>query len=446
MPRKPKDLNGSFYRRGGRWWWDVRLPGEGKHKSRPLIPDGSDCATTDEEVAYDVARQMLQRAAMRQTVALSTDIGTVKWDRTVAGLVGLYRQYASTYYRKLGKETMHVCAVRHATNPLLTDYALTPADEFGPLALKAVRTEWEKEHLCRSTVNARVRIIQQMFKWAVSEQLVPAHVYAAVNTVEAIKQGRSVHGAREPRKVRPVDVEIVRRTQAALSPVVSDMVELQLLTGMRGCEVRWMQPRFIDRSNKDVWWYNVPPEANKNAHREGEEYDRTVPLIGKAQAILSPYLLRNADEFCFKPAESCAKACERRRANRKTPLCPSHIARYEREKAQRQPRQFDVMFDKDSYRQAIDKAVTKINNNSLKAIKKKMEKATAEEITAEYAKVKLPAWHPHQLRHTAATIVRSMSDLDAARALLGQKSLAVAEIYAEVDRRKAVLAAQHITA
>lgn len=42
-------------------------------------------------------------------------------------------------------------------------------------------------------------------------------------------------------------------------------------------------------------------------------------------------------------------------------------------------------------------------------------------------------WHPHQLRHNAGTAVRKAADLDAARTVMGQGSLAVAEIYAEKD-------------
>jgi integrase len=46
-------------------------------------------------------------------------------------------------------------------------------------------------------------------------------------------------------------------------------------------------------------------------------------------------------------------------------------------------------------------------------------------------------WHPHQLRHNAATRLRKQYGLEAARVVLGQKSGAVAEIYAEIDLTKA---------
>jgi integrase len=49
-------------------------------------------------------------------------------------------------------------------------------------------------------------------------------------------------------------------------------------------------------------------------------------------------------------------------------------------------------------------------------------------------------WHPHQLRHSAATALRSQFHLDVARIILGQSSLAVTELYAEADREKAIAA------
>jgi integrase len=48
-----------------------------------------------------------------------------------------------------------------------------------------------------------------------------------------------------------------------------------------------------------------------------------------------------------------------------------------------------------------------------------------------------PSWHPHQLRHNAATRLRKEFGLDVARAVLGHSSAAVTEIYAELDMAKA---------
>ena len=50
----------------------------------------------------------------------------------------------------------------------------------------------------------------------------------------------------------------------------------------------------------------------------------------------------------------------------------------------------------------------------------------------------VPHWHPHQLRHNAATWLRKEFGLDVARIILGHRSPAITEVYAELDFAKAV--------
>jgi len=50
----------------------------------------------------------------------------------------------------------------------------------------------------------------------------------------------------------------------------------------------------------------------------------------------------------------------------------------------------------------------------------------------------VPRWHPHQLRHNAATALREQFGIEAARVILGHRSAAVTEIYAEVNRSRAI--------
>jgi integrase len=49
----------------------------------------------------------------------------------------------------------------------------------------------------------------------------------------------------------------------------------------------------------------------------------------------------------------------------------------------------------------------------------------------------VPAWHPHQLRHNAATRLRKEFGIEAARVVLGHRTAAVTEVYAEMDHAKA---------
>jgi len=53
-------------------------------------------------------------------------------------------------------------------------------------------------------------------------------------------------------------------------------------------------------------------------------------------------------------------------------------------------------------------------------------------------KAGVPSWHPHQLRHNAATFLRKEFGLETARIILGHRSAAITTIYAEADQQKAI--------
>ena len=58
---------------------------------------------------------------------------------------------------------------------------------------------------------------------------------------------------------------------------------------------------------------------------------------------------------------------------------------------------------------------------------------------AEFERWKPPQhWHPHQLRHNAATFLRKEFGLETARIILGHRSAVVTEVYAELDQQKAL--------
>jgi len=63
---------------------------------------------------------------------------------------------------------------------------------------------------------------------------------------------------------------------------------------------------------------------------------------------------------------------------------------------------------------------------------------TAEQKTELAAWQKAHRWHPHQLRHNAATELRKEFGIEAARIILGHRSAAITEVYAEKDEQQAV--------
>jgi integrase len=140
--------------------------------------------------------------------------------------------------------------------------------------------------------------------------------------------------------------------------------------------------------------------------------------------VLLPYLLRVTDAYCFSPAESEEKRHEEQRATRKTRVQPSQQHR-RKAKPKRVPRSF---FDKNAYLWAIKRAVKKANKKILE---------DAEHFGLDKP-VLVPYWHPNQLRHSAATMIRRDYGLEAAQVILGHSKADVTQIYAERDSAKAI--------
>lgn len=53
-------------------------------------------------------------------------------------------------------------------------------------------------------------------------------------------------------------------------------------------------------------------------------------------------------------------------------------------------------------------------------------------------KAGVPHWHPHQLRHAAATNLRRDFGIEVARVILGHQDIGVTQLYAEEDRKRAL--------
>jgi len=58
---------------------------------------------------------------------------------TVGELCVVFLEHAKSHYTKAGKATSEICILKSCMRPLNDLYGRTPAAEFGPLALKAVR-------------------------------------------------------------------------------------------------------------------------------------------------------------------------------------------------------------------------------------------------------------------------------------------------------------------
>ncbi len=346
---------------------------------------------------------------------------------TVNELILAYWRFVESYYVKDGKPTSEQDTLRQAMRFLKKLYGHTPAKDFSPLSLKAVRQamidhpvtreyhvkdpatgEVKKEikvlrqGLARRFINKQIGRIKRLFGWAVEEELVPVTVHQALLRVKGLKKGK--HQAREKPRIKPVLDAFVEAALPHVPPVVRTMIEVQRLCGGRPQDIVEMRAIDIDMTGP-VWEYR--PQRYKTEHHNDDnspDRERIVFLGPKAQALLKPYLSLNVTDYLFSPAHSEKERNALRRAKRKSPMTPSQAAR--KPKGRRKGKLRDH-YDVASYRKAIRRACEKAG---------------------------VPIWFPLQLRHSRGTEIRKRYGLEASQAVLGHSELGVTQVYAEVDR------------
>ncbi len=336
---------------------------------------------------------------------------------TINQVIASFWKHAQTYYvRPDGTPTYEVNNFRQALRPLAELYGDTLAAEFGPRALAAVRHKMVQAGWCRSNINKMVGRIKRMFRWAAEQEIVPANVYHGLQTLKGLPKGRSE--ARETEPIKPVPQEHIDAIEPYVSRQVWALIQLQLLTAARSGELVILRPCDIDQTGK-IWTYR--PVQHKTSHHG---FSRTIYFGPRAQEVLRPFLLRPADAYCFSPAEAMAEWRQRNFIHRKTPPHQGNTAGTNvKEKPSRTPGEHYTV-------SAYGHAITK-------AIKKAFRPEGMSDV--EFAKWKPPQhWHPHQLRHNAATFLHKEFGLETARIILGHRSAAITEVYAELDQQKAL--------
>jgi len=196
----------------------------------------------------------------------------------------------------------------------------------------------------------------------VSKELLPVAIYEALMTLDGLKKGRSK--AKESKPIKPVEWSVVEKTLPFLSIQIQIMIRIQLLVGCRPEEITLIRPCDIFDQNQEVWEYI--PESHKAEHHDRE---RKIFIGFRAQALLSKWLNRDPQTYCFVPKNHGSLLTFNAKINGR--LHTHHQVRHgDESEHQKQPGDH---YTTASYGQAIRNACKKAGNDH---------------------------WTPNQLRHT----------------------------------------------
>lgn len=333
---------------------------------------------------------------------------------------------------------------------LLRRYAgRMPASQFGPKMMRLIRDEMirgdaisdpPRRSWSRKYINAQVQRLRRVFKWAAAHELAPVTVYQSLSTLEPLRRGRSA--ARETDKVGPVSQQLLDATTKFLSPTLQVLVELQLRTGARAGELLMLRPMdLVEDAKLCIWVFR--PCSHKTSYRG---MNRAIYIGPKAQGLLAPLLESCAqDEYVFDPRKSEAARLYQRHAARKTPLsCGNRPGSNRKDAPSRTP---GGRYSTAAYCRAVHRAceaafpppppLGQQPGETRADWRQRIKREQMQDELRQWRRAH--SWHPHQLRHNAATNLRREFGLEAAQLALGHASAQITDaVYAERDHAKVV--------
>jgi integrase len=297
MARKNAPNHGSLNQVRGRYYYKATLPGTAQRKTYPLIAAGQAASTTDKRLAIALANEMWERA---EATAALEDSG-LKYDGSLSALQELF---LAAHEKDIAEKDADVRKkelrfYRASINSLI-EFLKTVPFSLTTYELKPNRILlWRKylnaeKGICRTTINKKVNVIKQMINYAVTRELEPAHLSYSVDTIKAIKKGEG--NFKDYSEVCPVEWVVVEKIFPYLSEMVCDMLLIMRYTGARPGEVRLMRPCDIDMTDPQGWVFQV---SKHKTRRHG--ITRNIVIGVNAQPIVSKYLIRSRDSYCFPP-------------------------------------------------------------------------------------------------------------------------------------------------
>jgi integrase len=332
----------------------------------------------------------------------------------VGELIVHYLHWAKTYYcTPDGKPTNRYRQVYGILKFPIQHFGNLLAIEFGPRTLRSLLDKWIETRLTRKEINARMQVVRAVFRWAVAEEILPSDSYQKLRAVRGLQKGHTK--AKDNPPVQPANPADVEAAIQHMPPAIAAITKLMVHSGARCGEIVALRPCDIDRSST-VWTYR--PTSHKTSHREK---NRVIYFGTLCRKVISEFVDKcgSPTEYLFCPQREEAKRNQERSANRIVKLYPSHAKRNEALK--RKPKKRAPLrshYSTTTVGQAIERACVKAG---------------------------VKHFTPHQLRHLAATKIRSEFGVDVARAVLGHSLASVTEIYSQaVDEKLALLAIEKL--
>jgi integrase len=351
------------------------------------------------------------------SVKCPTDVAVM----TLVNAYALFQQHAKAHYIHAddGKQTGKAKGFDNAMRPMLDLFGDVRLSAMTAQHLGGVRDEMVKRGWSVGTINERVRLTRQVWRWFTNKGHADAGVWYGMKAIEPLAIGRGVvvdgetFYPPEGEEILPVPDADLLAVIYHVVPTIRDMIYTQMMTGMRPTETCIMRPMDIDTTGS-IWLY--VPRRHKMSHKKKS---RRIAIGPRVQDIIRPYLSRrlNIADPIFSQREAFTESCDARRAA------------------------FDATARKGDYRKAASyQARERTSRGNLEFDRTRYAKHISRACEATGANL----WSPNQLRHNAATNIRKRFGLEAAQAVLGHAKADTTEIYAQIGMERAVAAMEAV--
>jgi len=97
-----------------------------------------------------------------------------------------FLEHSSSYYVKDGQPTEEHAGIKAAIKRLVEEFGELPANELGPLKIQDLQQRFVRDGVSRYYVNKSINRLKRMFRWAVSQELIPPSISQAIDSVTIV--------------------------------------------------------------------------------------------------------------------------------------------------------------------------------------------------------------------------------------------------------------------